>query len=181
MRATRPAGSGSASGRRRAELARDSGHCATSGLRAAASGRGHCAAPPRGSGTSCKRQPVQLEAARQRLPLRARRGSCPYFGCYQITSRSSDLHPAAAPPGERYAFPREDRAGTRRISGLLIERTIPAICNGLRRLCNANSPESPGQELFGQAFRLHSRNACGWRLQVGARRETAGKRKARSP
>jgi hypothetical protein len=71
---------------------------------------------------------------------RVSRGSCPYFGCYQITSRGSDLHPPAAPPGERYALSREERAGTRRISRLLIERTIPAICIGLRRFCNVIAP-----------------------------------------
>ena len=73
-------------------------------------------------------------------PSRASRGSCPYFGRYQITSRGSDLHPPAAPPGERYALSREERAGTHRISRLLIERTIPAICIGLRRFCNVIAP-----------------------------------------
>jgi len=73
-------------------------------------------------------------------PSRASRGSCPYFGCHQITSRGSDLHPPAAPPGERYALSREERAGTHRISRLLIERTIPAICIGLRRFCNVIAP-----------------------------------------
>src|ERR1700682_6259490 len=73
-------------------------------------------------------------------PSRASRGSCPYLGCYQITSRGSGLHPPAAPPGERYSLSREERAGTHRISRLLIERTIPAICIGLRRFCNVIAP-----------------------------------------
>src|SRR5450631_1553296 len=58
----------------------------------------------------------------------------------RITSRGSDLHPPAAPPGERYALSREERAGTHRISRLLIERTIPAICIGLCRFCNVIAP-----------------------------------------
>src|ERR1700689_4357555 len=58
----------------------------------------------------------------------------------KITSRGSDLHPPTAPPGERYALSREERAGTHRISRLPIERTIPAICNGLRRFCNVIAP-----------------------------------------
>src|ERR1700678_1652613 len=58
----------------------------------------------------------------------------------KIISRGSDLHPPAAPPGERYALSREERAGTRRISRLLIERTIPAICDGLRRFCDVIAP-----------------------------------------
>src|SRR5450631_472540 len=65
---------------------------------------------------------------------------CPFFGCYQITSRGSDLHPPAAPPAESYALSREERAGTHRIARLLIERTIPAICIGLRRFCNVIAP-----------------------------------------
>jgi hypothetical protein len=73
-------------------------------------------------------------------PSRASRGTCPYLGCCQITSRGSDLHPPAAPRGERYALSREERAGTHRISRLLKERTIPAICIGLRRFCNVIAP-----------------------------------------
>jgi hypothetical protein len=71
---------------------------------------------------------------------RVSRGSCPYFRCHQITSRGSDLHPPAAPSGEGYALPREERAGTRRISRLLIERTITAICIGFCRFCNVIAP-----------------------------------------
>jgi hypothetical protein len=55
-------------------------------------------------------------------------------------SKGSDLHPPAAPPGERYALSREERAGAHRISRLLIDRTIPAICIGLRRFCNVIAP-----------------------------------------
>src|SRR5476649_1856163 len=58
----------------------------------------------------------------------------------KITSRGSDLHPPAAPTGELYALSREERAGTHRIACLLIKRTIPAIFNGLRRLCNVIAP-----------------------------------------
>src|ERR1700685_342122 len=58
----------------------------------------------------------------------------------KIRSRGSDLHPPAAPPGERYALAREERAGTHRIARLLIERTIPAICIGLCRFCNVIAP-----------------------------------------
>jgi len=57
-----------------------------------------------------------------------------------ITSRDTDLHPPAAPSGERYALSCEERAGTHRIACLLIERTIPAIFNGLRRFCNVIAP-----------------------------------------
>ena len=71
---------------------------------------------------------------------RASRGSCPYFGCYPITSGGSDLHPPAAPRGVRYALSREERAGTHRIARLLIERAIPAICVGLRRFRNVIAP-----------------------------------------
>src|ERR1700733_11615323 len=75
-----------------------------------------------------------------RPQARASRGSCAYFGSYQVTSKAASLHPPAAPPGERYALSREERAGTHRISRLLIERTIPAICIGLRRFCNVIAP-----------------------------------------
>jgi len=58
----------------------------------------------------------------------------------KITSRGSNLHPAAAPAGEGYALPGEKRARTHRIPHLLIERTIPAICNGFRRFCYIIAP-----------------------------------------
>ena len=48
---------------------------------------------------------------------------------------AADLHPPAAPAGERYALSCEQRAGTRRISRFPIERTIAAICIRLRRFC----------------------------------------------
>jgi hypothetical protein len=58
----------------------------------------------------------------------------------KVTSRGSDLHPPAAPPGERYALSREEDAGAHRISRLLIQRTIPAIRIGLRRFRNVIAP-----------------------------------------
>src|ERR1700730_11322066 len=99
---------------------------------------GYCASPAR---------PIwfYLDGGAQGVLMRVHRlalaeAVVPYFGCYQITSRGSDLHPPAAPPGERYALSREERAGTHRISRLLIERTIPAICVGLCRFCNVIAP-----------------------------------------
>jgi hypothetical protein len=62
----------------------------------------------------------------------------------ETTSMDSDLHPPTAPPGERYGLSHEKRARSHRISRLLIERTIPAICVGLRRFCNVIAP-SRGQ------------------------------------
>src|SRR5580658_5061103 len=87
------------------------------------------------------------------------RPSCPCFGRSQITSSGADLHPPAAPPGERYALAREERAGTHRIPCLLIERTIAAIRIGLRRFCNVIAPPR------GRIIRIQCR-------QVGVSRAT---------
>jgi hypothetical protein len=72
----------------------------------------------------------------------------------KITSRGSDLHPPAAPRGERYALSREERAGTHRISRLFIQRTIPAICIGLCRFCNVIAPSR------GRIIRIQCRQVC---------------------
>src|SRR5580658_8494551 len=82
---------------------------------------------------------AEINVARAKLPF-AKCFSVTRICCCQFTSRGSDLHPPAAPPGERYALSREERAGTNRISRLLIERTIPAIRNGFRRFCNVIAP-----------------------------------------
>jgi transposase len=84
----------------------------------------------------------------------------------KITSKGSDLHPPTAPRGERYALSREEYAGTHRISRLLIERTIPAICIGLRRFCNVIAP-SRGRIIRIQCRQVRissatDKEACNW-------------------